>query len=147
MAISFKGAHFPNEIILMGVRGYLAYPLSTRPVEERMAERGGEVDHATVNRWVRKYRPPLEKACHRRKRPGWRSGRLAETYIQVKGGWHSLSRAGAKYGKTIDFLLTEYRDEQAAKRFLTNAIRRHGGVPEKITMQPKIHSSASRSYT
>jgi putative transposase len=34
MAISFKGAHFPPEIILMGVRWYLAYPLSTRHVEE-----------------------------------------------------------------------------------------------------------------
>ena len=32
MAISFKGVHFPKEVILMGVRWYLAYPLSTRPV-------------------------------------------------------------------------------------------------------------------
>ena len=49
MAISFKGAHFPPEVILMGVRWYLAYPLSTRHVEELMAERGVEVDHATIN--------------------------------------------------------------------------------------------------
>ena len=41
MAISFKGAHFPPEVILMGVRWYLAYPLSTRHVEELMAERQG----------------------------------------------------------------------------------------------------------
>ncbi len=40
MAISFKGAHFPKEIILMGVRWYVAYPLSTRHVEELMEERG-----------------------------------------------------------------------------------------------------------
>ncbi len=40
MAISFKGAHFPQEIILMGVRWYVAYPLSTRHVEELMEERG-----------------------------------------------------------------------------------------------------------
>jgi len=52
MAISFKGVHFPPEVILMGVRWYLAYPLSTRHVEELMEERGVELDHATINRWV-----------------------------------------------------------------------------------------------
>ena len=51
MAVSFKGAHFPPEVILMGVRWYLAYPLSTRHVEELMEERGINVDHATVTRW------------------------------------------------------------------------------------------------
>ena len=41
MAMSFQGAHFPPEAILMGVRWYLAYPLSTRHVEALMLERGG----------------------------------------------------------------------------------------------------------
>ena len=50
MAVSFKGAHLPPEVILMRVRWYLAYPLSTRHVEELMAERGVELDHATINR-------------------------------------------------------------------------------------------------
>jgi transposase-like protein len=40
MAISFKGAHFPQDIILMGIRWYLAYPLSYRHVEELLEERG-----------------------------------------------------------------------------------------------------------
>ena len=43
MAVSFKGAHFPPEVILMGIRWYLAYPLSTRHVEELMEERGVNV--------------------------------------------------------------------------------------------------------
>jgi transposase-like protein len=60
MAISFKGARFPKEVILMGVRWYVAYPLSTRHVEELMEERGVEVEHATINRWVIKYSPQLE---------------------------------------------------------------------------------------
>ena len=147
MAISFKGAHFPPEVILMGVRWYLAYPLSTRHVEELMAERGVEVDHATINRWVIKYSPLLEEAFHRRKRPVWMSWRLDETYIKVKGVWHYLYRAVDKDGKTIDFLLTEHRDEQAAKRFLTKAIRRHGGVPEKITIDGSAANEAAiKSY-
>jgi hypothetical protein len=36
MAASFKGAHFPQDIILTSVRWYVAYPLSTRHVEELM---------------------------------------------------------------------------------------------------------------
>ena len=48
MAVSFKGAHFPQEIILTCIRWYVAYPLSTRHVEELMRERGVPVDHATV---------------------------------------------------------------------------------------------------
>src|SRR5262245_47123399 len=91
MAVSFKGAHFPREIILMGVRWYVAYPLSTRHVEELMEERGVHVDHSTMNRWVIKYSPQLEEAFHRRKRPVWVSWRMDETYIKVKGQWPNLA--------------------------------------------------------
>jgi putative transposase len=133
MAVDFKGAHFPPEVILMGVRWYVAYPLSTRHVEELMEERGVEVDHSTINRWVIKYSPLLEEAFHRRKRPVWVSWRMDETYIKVKGQWRYLYRAVDKHGQTIDFLLTEHRDTEAALRFLKKAIRRNG-VPETITI-------------
>ena len=133
MAVSFKGAHFPQEIILTAVRWYVAYPLSTRHIEELMRERGVPVDHSTVNRWVIKYSPPLEDTFHRCKRPVGGSWRMDETYIKVKGEWRYLYRAVDKRGQTIDFLLTEHRDQEAALRFLQQAIRRHG-VPEKITI-------------
>jgi putative transposase len=133
MAISFKGAHFPPDIILMGVRWYVAYPLSTRHVEELMLERGVPVDHSTINRWVITYSPQLEEAFHRRKRPVWLSWRMDETYIRVKGAWKYLYRAVDTYGATIDFLLTEHRDTEAALRFLKKAIRRNG-LPETITI-------------
>jgi putative transposase len=55
MPVSFKDAHFPQEIILMGIRWYVAYPLSDRHVEELMEECGVLVDHATIQRWVVKY--------------------------------------------------------------------------------------------
>jgi transposase-like protein len=71
MAINFKRAHFPQEIILMGVRWYLAYPLSYRLVEELMEERAVPVDHATIQRWVVKYSPQLEDTFYHRKRPVW----------------------------------------------------------------------------
>jgi putative transposase len=133
MAISFKGAHFPKDIMLMGVRWYVAYPLSYRHVEELMEERGVPVDHATIQRWVVKYSPLLEEAFHRRKRSVWVSWRMDETYIKVKGQWYYLYRAVDKHGQTIDFLLTEHRDAEAALRFLKKAIRRNG-LPETITI-------------
>jgi transposase-like protein len=142
MAISFKGAHFPQDVMLMGVRWYVAYPLSTRHGEELMEERGVEVDHSTINRWVIKYSPLLEAAFHRRKRPVWVSWRMDETYMKVKGEGRYLYRAVDKQGQTIDFLLTEQRDEQAAKRFLIKAIRRHG-VPEKIPIDGSAANKAA----
>jgi putative transposase len=133
MAIDCKGAHFPPEVMLMGVRWDVADPLSTRHVEELMEERGVEVDHSTINRWVIKYRPQLEEAFHRRKRAVWVSWRMDETYIKVKGEWRYLSRAVDKHGQTIDFLRTEHRDTEAALRFLKKALRRNGR-PETITL-------------
>src|SRR5215813_4269148 len=146
MAINFKGAHFPPEVILMGVRWYVAYPLSTRHVEELMEERGVEVDHSTINRWVIKYSPQLEEAFHRRKRAVWMSWRMDETYIKVKGEWKYLYRAVDKQGQTIDFLLTEHRDKEAALRFLKKEIRRNG-LPEKITIDGSdANEAAIKSY-
>jgi putative transposase len=116
--------------------------LSYRHVEELMQERGVSVDHSTVNRWVLKYSPQLEEAFHRRKRPVWMSWRMDETYIRVKGEWRYLSRAVDKHGQTIDFLLTEQRDQEAALRFLKKAIRRHG-VPEKITIDGSAANEAA----
>lgn len=142
MAISFKGAHFPSDIILMGVRWYVAYPLSYRHVEELMEERGVLLDHATIQRWVVKYSPLLEEAFHRRKRAVAVSWRMDETYIKIKGQWYYLYRAVDKQGQTIDFLLTKHRDERAAKRFLIKAIRRHG-VPEKITIDGSAANKAA----
>jgi putative transposase len=142
MQFSIKGAHFPQDIILTGVRWYVAYPLSYRHVEELMEERGVPIDHATIQRWVVKYSPQLEAVFHRRKRPVWVSWRMDETYIKVKGAWRYLYRAVDKYGQTIDFLLTEQRDEEAALRFLKKAIRRHG-VPEKITIDGSAANEAA----
>jgi putative transposase len=63
----------------------------------------------------------------------WVSWRLDETYIKVKREWRYLYRAADKHGQTIDFMLTEHWDTEAALRFLEKAIRRNGR-PEMITI-------------
>ena len=55
VTISFKGAHFPKEVILYAVFFYLRYGVSYRDLEEIMAECGVKLDHATLNRWVSRY--------------------------------------------------------------------------------------------
>ena len=57
----FKWRHFQAELILVNVRWYCRYALSYRDLEEMMQERGVEVDHSKINRWVLKYVPELDK--------------------------------------------------------------------------------------
>jgi transposase-like protein len=83
--IEFKGSHFEREVILWGVRWYVAYPISYRQPEEMLEERGVEVDHSTLNRWVVKYAPLLDQQFRARKRRVGSSWRLDETYVKVKG--------------------------------------------------------------
>jgi putative transposase len=142
LAVSFKGAHVPTEIMLTGVRWSGAYSWSTRQVEARLRARRGAADHAPIDRRVVKDSSRLEEALHRRKRPVWSSWRLDETSSQVTGAWRYLDRAVDTHGQTIDILLTDQRDEQAATRFLTKDIRRHG-VPETITMDGSAANAAA----
>ena len=144
--IDFKGSQFERDIILWCVRWYVAYPISYRQLEEMMAERGVEVDHSSLNRWVLKYTPLLEMAFRRRKRPVGTSWRLDETYISVKGQWKYLYRAVDKAGHTVDFLLTAKRDRKAASCFLRKAIDQCG-TPEKITIdKSRANGAAIEDY-
>jgi transposase-like protein len=123
--LNFSGRHYPPEIILQCVRWYVSYGISYRDLEEMMAERGIEMDHSTLNRWVLKYAPEIEKKSRRYKRAVHGSWRLDETYIKVKGAWKYLYRAVDKFGKTVDFMLTARRNKDAALRFLRKALKRH----------------------
>ena len=90
MALSFANKQFPSATMLMAIRWYLAYKLSYRDIEELLAERGVQVDHATIHRWVLEYAPQLEAAFRQKKRPVSSSWKMDETYIKVKGEWQYL---------------------------------------------------------
>jgi putative transposase len=119
--ISFKGAHFPKDVILYAVFFYVRYGVSYRDLEEIMEERGVKVDHSTLNRWVIQYSSSLALAAKKLKRAVATSWRMDETYIKVKGKWVYLYRAVDKFGDTIDFMLSEHRDEAAATAFFKQA--------------------------
>jgi transposase-like protein len=131
--VVFKGRHFDQEIIVLCVRWYLSFKLSSRDLVRMMAERGVVLAHTTILRWVQRYVPEFEKCWSRYARDVDGSRRCDETYIKVRGHWTYLYRAVDKGGRTVDFLLSERRDVAAAKCFFTNAIRHHG-TPRVITL-------------
>ena len=131
--VDFKGAHYPKSVILFAVFFYLRYPVSYRDLEEIMQERGVDVDHATMNRWVVKYSHLIAAQAQTKKRPTAKSWRMDETYIKVKGKWMYHCRAVDRNGQTLDFLLSEQRDKPAARRFFRRAIGKNG-VPDRIVI-------------
>ena len=133
MSIDFKGSHYPKNVILYAVFFYVRYAVSYRDLEEIMAERGVQVDHATLNRWVVKYSPSIAKTAQQKKQPAAGSWRMDETYIKVKGKWMYLYRAVDKHGETLDFMLSEKRDEATATTFFARAIG-NNGFPDKVAI-------------
>jgi len=86
-------------------------------------ERGLDVHHTTVFRWVQEYAPEIDKRCRPHLRPTNDSWRVDETYIKVKGKPKYLDRAVDSAGNTLDFLLTAKRDGKAAKRFFRKTLK------------------------
>ena len=128
----FRRRHFDDEIIVLCLRWYLRYSLSYRDVEELMAERGLNVDHSTIARWVLRYAPELSKRIRRHLRLHGGSWRVDETYVRVAGNWTYLYRAIDSGGDTIDFMLSPNRDLVAAKHFLQLALWRSGQTRPRV---------------
>ncbi len=119
----FKGRHFKYEIIIWAVRWYCKYGISYRDLEEMAEERGLQLNHSTIYRWVQYYAPKiLDKLKWYWKPKLGFSWRVDETYIKVKGKWVYLYRALDKCGNTIDFYLSSTRNTTTAKRFLGKAL-------------------------
>jgi transposase, IS6 family len=132
---SFKGRQFTAEVILWAVRWYLMFPISYRDLELMLADRGVEIAHTTLFRWIQAYAPELEKRIRPQLRQSNGSWRVDETYVKVKGRWMYLYRAVDSCGQTIDFLLSAKRDAAAAKRFFRKALGQpHTVSPRTITV-------------
>jgi IS6 family transposase len=116
----FKGRHFQRDIILWAVRWYCKYGISYRELQEMLAERGVNVDHSTIYRWVQRYAPEMEK----RLRWYWRNPsdlcpwHMDETYVKVNGWPLGVSVPGRRQpGPHCRFYLSSRRNSKAAYRF------------------------------
>ena len=114
---AFAGFRFPSEVITLSVRWYLRFGLSYRDVEELLAERGINVDHVSIFRWVQRFTPLLAEAarpCRHRVGDRWW---VDETYVKVSGRWHYVYRAIDQFGQVIDVYVSTRRDSAAARCF------------------------------
>jgi hypothetical protein len=74
-------------VIRVAVRRYLRSGLSHRDVEDLIVERGIEVDHVTVSRWVQRFTPLLADAARFARHASGDRWFVDETYVKVNGGW------------------------------------------------------------
>src|SRR5712692_7291483 len=98
---TFKGRQFAADIILWAVRWYLMFPISYRDLEMMLADRGVEVDHTTMFRWILAYAEDFEKRLRPHLHPTNGSWRVEEPYVKVKGLWVYLYRAVYSRSRSI----------------------------------------------
>ena len=128
---AFAGYRFPPEVIVLAVRWYLRFGLSYRDVEELLAERGVEVDHVTVFRWVQRFTPVLvepARPCPHEVGDRWH---VDGTYLKVGGSWRYLYRAIDEFGQVIDVLLSPARYGGTARRFFASALATSQVTPSR----------------
>jgi transposase, IS6 family len=114
------------------VRWYLRYGLSYRDAEELLAERGIEVDHVTIYRWVQTFTPELIEHARLARHATGDRWFVDETYVKVAGRWRYLYRAVDQHGQVIDVLLSDRRSASAARAFFTRALTSRP-VPSEVT--------------
>ena len=133
-----------SEVITVAVRWYLRYGLSYRDVEELLAERGVEVDHVTVHRWVQRFTPLFADSARPLRHAVGDRWFVDETYVRVAGRWRYLYRAVDQFGQVIDVLLSEQRDTAAARRLFARALR-HGPAPTGVTRRTPLTAVRTRA--
>jgi transposase-like protein len=119
---AFVGFRFPPDVIVVAVRWSLRFGLSYRDVEELLADRGVEVDHVTIYRWVQRFTPLLAEAARPCRHAVGDRWQVDETHVKVAGRWRYVYRAIDQFGQVIDVFRSSQRDAKAARRFFEQAI-------------------------
>jgi transposase-like protein len=119
---AFVGFCFPPDVIVLAVRWYLRFALSYREVEELLAERGIQVDHVTIYRWVQRFTPLLAEAARPCRPAVGDRWQVDETDVRVAGRWRYVSRAIDQFGQVIDVFVSPHRDAAAARRCFERAL-------------------------
>jgi IS6 family transposase len=117
-----NGDTVPPDVIVLAVGWYLRFGLSYRDVQELLTERGIEVDHVSIYRWVQRFTPLLPDAarpCRHRVGERWQAD---ETDVEVAGRWRYVYRVIDRFGQVVDVVVARRRDLKAARRFFEQAI-------------------------
>jgi transposase-like protein len=129
---AFAGFYFPPDVIVLAVRWYLRFALSYRDVEELLADRGIDVDHVTIYRWVQRFTPLLAEAARPCRHAVGDRWQVDETYVKVAGRWRYVYRAIDQSGQVVDVFVSIRRDAKAARRFFERAIGTTKVMPAEV---------------
>ncbi len=118
---------------MLAVRWYLRYGLSYRDVEELLYERGIEVDHVTIYRWVQRFTPLLIDAARPRRHAVSNRWFVDETYFKIAGTWRYVYRAVDQHGQVIDVFVSKRRNIPAARAFFKTTLLANDEPVEVVT--------------
>ena len=118
------------------------FSLSYRELEEMASIRDAKIDHATLQRWLIRFAPLIDRKVRKRKKPVGNSWIMDETYIKVNGKWVYLYRAIDSCGDTIEFLLRKRRDAASAKAFFRKAFKSND-IPKKVVIDKSSSNTSA----
>ena len=128
----YKRHRFPPEIIQHVVWLYHRFNVSSRDIEDLMAERGIAVSYESIRLWCIKFGPRYARRLRRRHQGYGDTFHLDEVFVKIQGVRHYLWRAVDQDGEVVDVFLQRRRDGKAAKRFFKRLLRASGNEPRRI---------------
>jgi putative transposase len=128
----YKRHRFPPEIIQHVVWLYHRFNLSSRDIEDLMAERSIAISYESIRLWYIKFGPQYTRRLRRRHQGYGDTFYLDEVFVRIQGVQHYLWRAIDQDGDVVDVFLQSRRDGRAAKRFFKRLLRASGNEPRRI---------------
>src|SRR5436190_21676426 len=143
--LSYAGYRFPPEIIQHAIWLYLRFTLSFRDVEELLAERGIDVSHETIRRWVAVFGSMIARRLRAMRLKPHTTWHLDEMFVSIGGKMMYLWRAVDAEGEVLDCLVQSRRNKQAALRLMRKLIRKHRMVPATFVTDRLSDYAAARA--
>src|SRR5919202_1823599 len=122
--LCYRRHRFPAEIIQDAIWLYLRFTLSSRDVEELLAERGLDVSYETARRWVLKFGPTFAHNLRRQRPRPTDRWHLDEMVVLIGGQRMYLWRAVDSEGEVLDLLIQKRRDTGAAMKLMRKLLKK-----------------------
>ena len=119
---------------------YFRFHLSSRDVQDLLAERGIVVSHEAIRQWCTKFGATFAAGLRRRRGRARDKWHLDEMALKIRGKRHWLWRAVNQHGVVLDILVQERRDQAAAERFLPRVRDGEGGAKPRVVITDKLAS-------
>ena len=140
----YKRYRFPPSIIQHAVWLYYRFNLSTRDVEDLLAERNISVSYEAIRLWINKFGPEFTKRLRRRHAGFGDTYFLDEVFVKIGGKQHYLWRAVDQDGEVVDVYLQKRRDAKSAKRFFQRFLKSSDMPREIVTDKLRSYGVAHR---